>query len=168
MQSLSGERSTSVKSGITVDTDLLEEALVSVDAFAHKTGGKLSYGDRADLINLLLLKDRKRNGTSSDGQSYTIPFRCLYSCNIENLMMAGKHISVSHVASSATKLMGNGAQHGVAVALAAHLCLTLEKTPRQLYEQHLEELKSLVHEETSCDHDIEHNPPIPQFTPVPG
>ena len=103
-----------------------------------------------------------------DGQSYTIPFRCLYSCNIENLMMAGKHISVSHVASSATKLMGNGAQHGVAVALAAHLCLTFEKTPRELYEQHLEALKTLVHKETSCDHDIEHNPPIPQFTPVPG
>jgi len=82
--------------------------------------------------------------------------------------MAGKHISVSHVASSATKLMGNGAQHGVAVAAAAHLCLALEKNPRELYQEHLSELRSLVQAETSCDHDIEHNPPIPQFTPVPS
>ena len=36
-----------------------------------------------------------------DGLSYGIPFRCLYSANIDSLMMAGKHISVTHVASSA-------------------------------------------------------------------
>ena len=103
-----------------------------------------------------------------DKQSYIIPFRCLYSCNIDNLMMAGKHISVSHVASSATKLMGNGAQHGVAVAAAAHLCLLLKTSPRDLYLEHLEELKSLVKNETNCDHDLEHNPPKPKFIPVPS
>ena len=103
-----------------------------------------------------------------DGQSYTIPFRCLYSCNVDNLLMAGKHISVTHVAASATKLMGNGAQHGVATAAAAHLCLTLEKSPKRLYQENLTDLKALVKAETSCDHDLEHSPPIPQFTPVPS
>lgn len=103
-----------------------------------------------------------------DGQSYAIPFRCLYSSNIDNLMMAGKHISVTHVAGSATKLMGNGAQHGVAVAAAAHLCLDFNKTPRELYLDNLPELKAFVKNETSCDHDTEHNPPIPQFNPVPS
>ena len=103
-----------------------------------------------------------------DGKSYTIPFRCLYSSNIDNLMMAGKHISVTHVAASATKLMGNGAQHGVAVAAAAHLCLDLNKTPRELYLDNLAELKALVANETSCDHDTVHNPPIPKFNPVPS
>jgi len=44
-----------------------------------------------------------------------------YSANIDNLMMTGKHISVTHVG-SATKLMGSGAQHGIAVAAAAWLC----------------------------------------------
>jgi hypothetical protein len=38
-----------------------------------------------------------------DGKDYDIPFRCLYSCNVSNLMMAGKHISVTHVAGSNTK-----------------------------------------------------------------
>ena len=56
---ISGERSTYVSPAMTVDTNLLEEALVTVDAFDRKTGGKLDYGVRADLIALLLLKDQK-------------------------------------------------------------------------------------------------------------
>jgi len=103
-----------------------------------------------------------------DKQSYGIPFRCLYSVNIDNLMMAGKHISVTHVAGSATKLMGNGAQHGVAVAAAAFLCNTLSTTPRGLYETHLGELRELVDKLTSCDHDMTSHPPARKFVAVPG
>ncbi|WP_457789650.1 FAD-dependent oxidoreductase [Pseudomonas sp. PL-6] len=103
-----------------------------------------------------------------DKESYEIPFRCLYSANIDNLLMAGKHISVTHVAGSATKLMGNGAQHGVAVAAAAALCNKLGTTPRGLYENHLDELKGLVHQLTRCDHDMASHPPVRQFESVPG
>jgi hypothetical protein len=88
-----------------------------------------------------------------DQQPYIIPFRCLYSRNISNLMMAGKHISVTHVAGSATKYMGNGGQHGIAVAAAAHLCLEHGTTPRGLYEEHLEELQALTETLTTCDHE---------------
>lgn len=88
-----------------------------------------------------------------DRQPYIIPFRCLYSRNISNLMMAGKHISVTHVAGCATKYMGNGGQHGIAVAVAAHLGLKHGTTPRGLYEEHLEELQHLTEELTTCDHE---------------
>jgi hypothetical protein len=88
-----------------------------------------------------------------DQQPYVIPFRCLYSRNISNLMMAGKHISVTHVAGSTTKYMGNGGQHGIAVAAAAHLCLKHGTTPRGLYEEHLEDLQRLTEELTACDHE---------------
>ncbi len=101
-----------------------------------------------------------------DEQPYTIPFRCLYSANINNLMAAGKHISVTHVAGSATKHMGNGAQHGVAAAAAAKLCIDLETTPRGLYENHLCELKEKISELTACDHDMSQNPPQPKFDPA--
>lgn len=37
-----------------------------------------------------------------DGKPYDIPFRSLYSVNISNLMMAGKHISMTHVAGSSS------------------------------------------------------------------
>lgn len=40
-----------------------------------------------------------------DQKDYDIPFRSLYSANIANLMMAGKPISVTHIAGSNTKFM---------------------------------------------------------------
>lgn len=103
-----------------------------------------------------------------DRQLYGIPFRCLYSANIDNLMMAGKHISVTHVAGSSTKLMGNGAQHGVAVAAAASLCNGFGVTPRELHRDRLAELKALVEKLTDCDHDMHSHPPTRKFDAVPG
>lgn len=103
-----------------------------------------------------------------DKESYEIPFRCLYSKNIDNLMMAGKHISVTHVAGSTTKFMGNGAQHGVAVGAASYLCKKYATGPRGLYEEHLDSLKQLVAELTSCDHDMTSTPPERKFAGDPG
>ena len=101
-----------------------------------------------------------------DRQPYAIPFRSLYSVNVDNLMMAGKHISVTHIAGSATKFMGNGAQHGVAVAAAAFLCNKLGVLPRELYENHLADLKAQVAELTGCDHDMEASPPRRHYEPT--
>lgn len=81
-----------------------------------------------------------------DNQPYEVPFRCLYSKNVPNLMMAGKQISVSRVVGSSTKVMANGAQHGVAVGCAAALMKRYGVTPREVGERHLEELRALVAE----------------------
>lgn len=105
---------------------------------------------------------------SRDHKSYGIPFRCLYSANIDNLLMAGKHISVTHVAGSSAKLMGNGAQHGVAVAAAAFLCNEHATTPRGLLDNHLDKLRRLVDALTGHDHDMTSNPPARKFIAVPG
>lgn len=88
------------------------------------------------------LKDWK--WITRDGRPYSIPFRCLYSVNISNLMMAGKHISVTHVAGSSTKMMGNGGQHGVAVGAAALLCKKYNTTPRSICEAHMQELQDII------------------------
>ena len=103
-----------------------------------------------------------------DKQAYAIPFRCLYSRNISNLLAAGKHISVTHVAGSSTKLMGNGAQHGVAAAAAAVLCNRHGLTPRELGQIRLVELKALVDQLTGNDHDMHQHPPTRKYDPVPG
>jgi hypothetical protein len=103
-----------------------------------------------------------------DKQAYAIPFRCLYSRNISNLLAAGKHISVTHVAGSSTKLMGNGAQHGVAAAAAAVLCNRHGLTPRGLGQIRLVELKALVDQLTGNDHDMHQHPPTRKYDPVPG
>jgi hypothetical protein len=103
-----------------------------------------------------------------DQQSYGVPFRCLYSANIDNLLMAGKHISVTHVAGSSVKLMGNGAQHGVATAAAALLCNEHNTTPRGLLDDHLDKLRNLVDALTGHDHDMTSHPPGRKFVAVPG
>jgi hypothetical protein len=87
-----------------------------------------------------------------DNKPYGIPFRCLYSANISNLMMAGKHISVTRIAGTTTKFMGNGGQHGAAVGVAAHLCVKHGTTPRGLYDEHLAELQERVGALTGCHH----------------
>ncbi len=87
-----------------------------------------------------------------DNKPYAIPFRCLYSTNISNLMMAGKHISVTRVAGTTTKLMGNGGQHGIAVGAAAYLCTKHRTTPRGVYEAHLDDLQEITGQLTGCHH----------------
>jgi hypothetical protein len=75
---------------------------------------------------------------------YPIPFRCLYSKDVDNLMMAGRDISETHVALGSTRVMNTGGQMGVAVGAAAYLCTKHGTTPRGVYEKHLEELLELV------------------------
>jgi len=53
---------------------------------------------------------------------YQIPFSSLISKSINNLLFAGRTISVSHVAFASTRVMATGAHCGQAVALAAKIC----------------------------------------------
>lgn len=79
-----------------------------------------------------------------DGKPYDIPYRCLYSRNLSNLMMAGKHISASRAASTSVKMMGNGIQHGIAAGCAAALCCRHNATPREIGRLHMDELRERV------------------------
>jgi hypothetical protein len=103
-----------------------------------------------------------------DQEPYGIPFRCLYSANIDNLLMAGKHISVTSVAASSVKFMGNGAQHGVAVAAAAFLCNEQNTTPRGLLDNHFDKLRTMVDGLTGHQHDMTNSPPTRRFVAVPS
>lgn len=75
---------------------------------------------------------------------YSIPFRCLYSKNIRNLMMAGRNISVTHVALGSTRLMATCAVEGQAVGTAAYLCKKYSITPRGVYKNHIVELQQML------------------------
>ena len=52
---------------------------------------------------------------------YQIPFRSLYSRNLDNLFLAGRVMSASHVAFGSTRVMGTCAHGGQAVGMAAAL-----------------------------------------------
>jgi len=75
---------------------------------------------------------------------YPIPYRCLYSRNIENLFMAGRNISVTHVALGTTRVMRTCGMMGELVGMAASLCKEQNTTPRGVYGNHLDELKKLA------------------------
>ena len=75
---------------------------------------------------------------------YPVPYRCLYSRNIENLFMAGRNISVTHVALGTVRVMRTTGILGEVVGMAASLCKKYGETPRDIYTNHLEELKELM------------------------
>jgi hypothetical protein len=65
---------------------------------------------------------------------YNIPLRCLYSKNINNLFMAGRNISASHVAFTSTRVMGTCSVEGQAIGTAAARCAREGIVPAQLFE----------------------------------
>lgn len=63
---------------------------------------------------------------------YSIPMRSLYSKSFDNLLMAGRNISVSHVALSTTRVMATCAAIGQAAGTAAAYCIQKNITPKAL------------------------------------
>jgi hypothetical protein len=63
---------------------------------------------------------------------FQIPYRSLYSRNIENLFLAGRLISASHVAFASTRVMATCGHNAQAVAVAARICRERGLLPRQL------------------------------------
>lgn len=75
---------------------------------------------------------------------YHMPYRCLYSRNIDNLFMAGRNVSVTHIGLGSPRVMRTGGMMGEVAGMAASLCIAHGCTPREVYEEHLEELKDLM------------------------
>ena len=75
---------------------------------------------------------------------YPIPYRCLYSKDIDNLMMAGRDISVSHVALGTIRLMRTGGMMGEVIGMAASICKDKNVDPRDIYTDHFSDLEKLM------------------------
>lgn len=75
---------------------------------------------------------------------YAVPYRCLYSRNVDNLFMAGRDISVTHVALGTVRVMRTTGMMGEVVGMAASLCKKHQLLPRGVYQKCLPELKQLL------------------------
>jgi len=75
---------------------------------------------------------------------FGIPYRCLYSKNIDNLLFAGRNISVTHTALSSTRVMATCAVIGQAVGTAVSIAVRDKATPRQVYENSIRELQNTL------------------------
>ena len=76
--------------------------------------------------------------------TYNIPFRCLYSKDIENLMLAGRDISVTHIALGSTRVMATCGATGQAVGTAAYIAKKYSVMPKDIYSNHINELKNVL------------------------
>ncbi len=79
---------------------------------------------------------------------FGIPYRCLYSKNIDNLLFAGRNISATHMAMSSTRVMGTTSIIGQAVGTAAVIALRDNLSPREVYTNNkVAELQSILLEQ---------------------
>lgn len=75
---------------------------------------------------------------------YAVPYRCLYSRNIDNLFMAGRNISVTHVALGTVRVMRTVGMMGEIVGMASSICKEEQTSPRGVYDKFLTQLKKLM------------------------
>ena len=80
---------------------------------------------------------------------FGIPFDCLYSVNVPNLMFAGRDISCTHMGLSATRVMGTCAVLGQAVGTAAAMLVKYGIDPSRLRRERIAELQDML-EDDDC------------------
>ena len=79
---------------------------------------------------------------------YPIPYRCFYSKDVPNLFMAGRDISVTHVAFGSIRVMRTCGMMGEVVGMAASICSKRGVLPRDIYTTYFEDLKALMRKGT--------------------
>lgn len=75
---------------------------------------------------------------------YPIPFRCFYSKDVRNMFMAGRDISVSHLALGTTRVMRTCAMMGEVIGMACSVCLHNDIDPCRIWPSYFDELKELM------------------------
>ena len=75
---------------------------------------------------------------------YTIPYRCMYSRDLDNLFFASRLLSVSHLAHGTTRVQRTLSTVGQAVGVAVSLCKKYTCTSRDIYNDHLEDLQQTL------------------------
>ena len=128
---------------ILKEGDLTKELIHEDATFSTTWTIDLHFPDPA---NSKYFKDNEFKASTNHMKiyAYPVPYRCLYSRNIDNLFMAGRNISVTHVALGTVRVMRTTGMMGEVVGMAASLCKQYQTTPRQIYWYHLQELKSLM------------------------
>lgn len=75
---------------------------------------------------------------------YALPYRIFYSKNISNMFMAGRNVSVTHIALGSVRVMRTCGMMGEVVGLAASICAKRDVLPRDIYTTYFSELQDLM------------------------
>ena len=117
----------------------------------HYSGGFFFDGATA--------QHRDRSEGHYKGVPFSIPFRCLYSKNIDNLLMAGRNISASHLGMSDTRVMLTCAVMGHAAGTGAAFCVHEATTPRGVYQDHIAALQQQLLKEGATVFELQADDP---------
>lgn len=82
-------------------------------------------------------------------ERFGIPFDCLYSVNVPNLMFAGRDISATHMGLSSTRVMSTCALLGQAAGTGAALAIKYGTTPAGVRKDHIAELQDMLEDDDS-------------------
>jgi hypothetical protein len=96
-----------------------------------------------------------------------VPYRCLYSRNVDNLFMAGRNISVTHVALGTTRVMRTCGMAGEVVGLAASVCKARGVLPRGVYRYCLADLQELMKKGAAKEGPLPDNQRFNEQKPLP-
>lgn len=80
-------------------------------------------------------------------EPYGIPFRCLYSKNIGNLMFAGRNISATHLGLSTSRVIGTVGVLGQAAGTAAAIAVRHGVLPREAGQRYIGEIQAQLLED---------------------
>jgi hypothetical protein len=116
--------------------------VIAKSAMGTSVGGPFHSAKKpADGMNRDL---NRRYVRPKDGGSYDIPYRSLVPKNVENMLMAGKLVSVSE--DFKRDLLPENMATGQAAGVAAAICAKKEMTPREL-EKDVSELQTILQEQ---------------------
>ena len=127
------------------ENDLIGEVQYPDASFTTTWSIDLHYPDPKNTANF---PDAEFKSICTHGavNPYAVPYRCLYSRNIDNLFMAGRDISVTHIGLGTVRVMRTTGMMGEVVGMAASICQKHKCLPRGVYTSHLDELKALMRE----------------------
>ena len=126
------------------EQDILENVVFDDASFTATWGMDLHYPKPEP--GLESEEPFRANSVTKRHEEYAVPYRCLYSRNIDNLMMAGRDISVTHAALGTIRVMRTGGMMGEVVGMAASICKNHKCSPRDVYKSYLNELKAKMEE----------------------
>ncbi|VGO13513.1 hypothetical protein PDESU_02070 [Pontiella desulfatans] len=127
------------RSGIEFPDSVVEEVRPMDGHYQQsETGLKYSYISKAMHFR------GTYKGEKIKRKTYYIPFRSLYAKDINNLMMAGRCFSCSHIGLGGPRVMNTCAQMGVATGCAASLCIQHNANPRAIGKDHIKALRKMI------------------------
>ncbi len=74
----------------------------------------------------------------------SVPYRILYSRNVDNLLMAGRNVSATHLALNGVRVMRITCMVGEVVGTAAAIARAHDSSPRGVYSDHLTQLQQTL------------------------